>query len=248
MSPNSNKTLLQWSGSVFLALVAGYLDGYGLLFLKSYVSFMSGNTTSTGVMIGSGHFATAFNSALAVACFVIGALLGSLVGQSGFRHVHRITFLWIAAILAIVAGLEWNGPGSTVVEIALLCVAMGMVNPALSKVGKEAVSLTFVTGGLTRMSGHLVSALAGKPLADAEGEGDSHLRRAGIAASIWGGFIGGALLAGMLLSHVRAWGLLPPCAVMMLLGLFSDRAPTPAKPVAAHGHDGSVGIVPQESR
>src|ERR1700683_3408321 len=36
---------VQWASAVFLALVAGYLDGYGLLFLGTYVSFMSGNTT-----------------------------------------------------------------------------------------------------------------------------------------------------------------------------------------------------------
>ena len=67
-------------------------------------------------------------------------------------------------------------------------------------------------------------------------------------ASVWSGFIGGAVLVGMLLPGLRAWALLPPCAVVVLLGVFSDRAPTPEKPVATYGHDWSVGIVPQESR
>jgi Protein of unknown function (DUF1275) len=40
---------VQWASAVFLALVAGYLDGYGLLFLGTYVSFMSGNTTFAGL-------------------------------------------------------------------------------------------------------------------------------------------------------------------------------------------------------
>ena len=56
MNIYGEKMRLQWAGAIFLAMVAGYLDGYGLLFLKTYVSFMSGNTTSTGVMSGSGDF------------------------------------------------------------------------------------------------------------------------------------------------------------------------------------------------
>jgi hypothetical protein len=31
---------LQWAGAIFLAVVTGYLDGYGLLFLKTNVPFM----------------------------------------------------------------------------------------------------------------------------------------------------------------------------------------------------------------
>src|ERR1039458_2618832 len=42
--------------AVFLALVAGYLDGYGLLVLGTYVSFMSGNTTFAGLKSGQGNF------------------------------------------------------------------------------------------------------------------------------------------------------------------------------------------------
>jgi len=242
------KTRLQWAGATFCALVAGYLDGYGLLFLKTYVSFMSGNTTSTGVNIGSAKFGAAENGALAIICFVAGSFFGSLLAESKARRIHRAIFAVVAVLLGAVAGLEWNGPGNTVFEIALLCLAMGVVNPALTKIGVEPVSLTFVTGTLNRIGGHLAAAAGQVPLKDSNREGDSHLRRAGLDASVWFGFIGGAVLAGMLLPSVRAWALLPPCAVMVLLGLFSDRAPTPEKPLATRGHDGTVGIVPQESR
>ncbi len=203
MNIYSKKKRLQWVGAIFLAMVAGYLDGYGLQFLKTYVSFMSGNTTSTGVMAGRGDFHLAFQSGLAIICFVTGSFLGSLLCDS--------------------AWLEWHGLGYTALEIALLCVAMGMVNPALTKIGVEPVSLTFITGTLNRMSGHIASAAARKPLKDSEGDGDSHLRRAGIDASVWSGFIVGAVLAGMLHPSLRAWALLPPCGVMLVLSLFSDR-------------------------
>jgi uncharacterized membrane protein YoaK (UPF0700 family) len=242
----SRQTRLQLAGAIFCAVVAGYLDGYGFLILKTYVGFMSGNTTSSGVMIGSGHFCAASNAALAIICFVAGSFVGALLAQSKGRHFHRVSFAIIAMLLATVAGLEWYGPGNKAFEIALLCLAMGVMNPALSKIGVEPVSLTFMTGTLNRIGGHLASAVGRKPLKDSNAEGDSHLRRAGLDTSVWSGFLVGAVLAGMLLPSLRALALLPPCAVMVLLGVFSDR--TPETPVATHGHDGSVGIVPQESR
>ena len=46
---------------------------------------------------------------------------------------------------------------------------LGMMNPAFSKIGAESVSLTFVTGNLSRIGGHLASAAGPNPLQDAQG-------------------------------------------------------------------------------
>jgi uncharacterized membrane protein YoaK (UPF0700 family) len=216
------ETRVQWATAVFLALIAGYLDGYGLLFLKTYVSFMSGNTTFTGLKSGQGNFEAALPSAIAIAFFVTGGFLGNLLTQSKLRYSHRLIFGVIAGLLATVAGLEWLGPRNVPSEIAMLSLAMGMVNPALSKVGAESVSLTFVTGTLSRVGVHLAAAAGRKPLPDGQGPRDSHLARARIDASIWSGFLFGAGLAGMAGSHFRMWALLPPCVVMIALGLFSE--------------------------
>ena len=45
-----------------LALIAGYVDAYGLIRYQTYLSFMSGNTTQTGSQIGQGHLAAAVPS------------------------------------------------------------------------------------------------------------------------------------------------------------------------------------------
>jgi len=217
----------QWATAVFLALIAGYLDGYGLLFLKTYVSFMSGNTTFTGLKSGQGNFQAALPSATAIVFFIGGSFLGNLFTQSRLRCSHRLTFGVIAVLLATVAGLEWEGARNVSSEIAMLSLAMGMMNPALSKVGAESVSLTFVTGTLSRIGGHLAAAAGRKPLPDAPGPGNSHLARARIDASVWSGFLIGAGLSGMAGSHFRMWALLPPCLVMIALGLFSE-CPTPS--------------------
>jgi len=100
---------------------------------------------------------------------------------------------------------------------------MGMMNPALSKVGVESVSLTFVTGTLNRTGGHLAAAAGRKPLPAAQPSGDSYLARAGVDASVWSGFLVGAGLSGMAGSHFRMWALFPPCFVMIALGLFGNQ-------------------------
>ena len=99
---------------------------------------------------------------------------------------------------------------------------MGMMNPALSKIGGESVSLTFMTGILSRIGGHLASAVGRSPLPDAQGPRDSHLSRARIDASLWSGFLIGASISGVAISHFHMWALLPACVVMIALALFSS--------------------------
>jgi len=218
------ETRVQWASAVFLALIAGYLDGYGLLFLKTYVSFMSGNTTFTGLKSGQGNFEAVLPSAIAIVFFVTGGFLGNLFTQSKLRYSHRLVFGLIAGLLASVARLEWHGSRNIPSEVAMLSLAMGLMNPALSKVGAESVSLTFVTGTLSRVGGHLAAAAGRKPLPDGQGPADSHLARARIDASIWSGFLLGAGLSGLAGSHFRLWALLPPCVLIIALAVFSESA------------------------
>ena len=219
-----NPTQVEWIMALVVAMTAGYLDGYGLLFLKTYVSFMSGNTTSTGVNSGQGHFLFAVSGAIAILSFVAGSFLGNLFSQSKLRHPHRIMFGLIAAAIAAVVVLEQSGLGTASREIAVMSLAMGMTNPALAKIGAESVSLTFMTGTLSRIGGHLASAAARKALNDPQSPWDSHLARAFIEASVWIAFLSGAILSGVAGSTSRSWGLLPPCLVMLALGLFSESA------------------------
>jgi hypothetical protein len=60
-----------------------------------------------------------------------------------------------------VSGTSASG-GNLYFTIALLSLSMGMTNPALAKIGAESVSLTFVTGTLNRIGGHLASAAGAK--------------------------------------------------------------------------------------
>jgi uncharacterized membrane protein YoaK (UPF0700 family) len=205
---------------VVLALIAGYLDGYGLRFLGAYLSFMSGNTTITGMESGEGAFHAAAPSALAIAFVVTGSVFGNLLVHSRLRQSHRAVFALIAVLLGTTAALEQAGMAIALAEIALLSLAMGMMNPAVSKIGSEPVSLTFVTGTLNRMGGHLAAALSPTSMPGSTGSRSTELRRAGIDASMWSGFLIGAVLSGLLASAWKPWALWPPFFVIAMLVFF----------------------------
>jgi len=206
--------------AICLTMTAGYLDGYGLFALGTYVSFMSGNTTMTGVGIGQGNLLAALSPAIAVLSFVVGSFAANLITHSPLRHAHSVLFGVIAALLIISSGLGNDGMWKTV-QIAVLALAMGMVNPALSKIGAESVSMTFMTGTLSRIGSHLALALKGSRLPASEGPWDTHLYRAGLDARLWASFFCGAILSGFLMSFIRAFALVPAIAMMVVLLVLS---------------------------
>ncbi|HET9376811.1 MAG TPA: YoaK family protein [Chthoniobacterales bacterium] len=119
MTLDWNQTRAEWAVAILLAMIAGYLDGYGLLFFGTYVSLMSENTTRSG----QGDFHAAFSSAVAILFFVTGSFLGNLFSQSRLRP-YRIVFGLITSEVATVAGFEWTGLRNVYFEIALLSLAM----------------------------------------------------------------------------------------------------------------------------
>ncbi len=210
-----------------MALSAGYLDGYGLLVLGTYVSFMSGNTTMTGVRAGEGNFAAALLPAIAIAAFVAGSAAGIVITHLGKRQAARLVFVLIAALLVTVTLVGGQGAHPKV-DVALLSFAMGMVNPMLPKIGGESVSLTFMTGTLSRIGGHLGLALLGAAVPGSEGAWDTHLYRARVITQLWASFLIGAVFAALAMSVARHFALWPAIALMLLIGLataFEDHPP-----------------------
>src|SRR3989454_10667437 len=92
-----------------LAMIAGYVDAYGYLTFKTYVSFMSGNTTQTGFLTGQGDFAAAMSSLLAIVSFVIGVFPGTSLTYSGTHRSWRARVGGGGGVLA--GGVGLNPPG-----------------------------------------------------------------------------------------------------------------------------------------
>src|SRR3984957_7285802 len=208
-----------------LAMIAGFIDAYGMITYGVFVSFMSGNTTQTGYQTAEGAFGPASLSALAILCFVVGAFAGTLLVQAAGRLARRAVFGVVAAALAEVVGLTYFDFLSVGFGIAIVSAAMGILNSAFSRVGAQSVSLTFVTGTLSRVGSHLALAAKRSPLADAQGPWDTHLRRALLLARIWVGFLAGALLSGAATPRFGAWVLAAPALILAALAAFDRSDP-----------------------
>ena len=132
----SNPSNRKWM-AICLALVAGYVDGYGLRVLNNYVSFMSGNTTFAGLEAGQGKLAAALPPSLAIAGFLAGSFAGSLLSHSEYRYARRVLFPASAGLLALVIVLNFHGSLNANLGLVTLSLAMGLLNPAVSRIGRS---------------------------------------------------------------------------------------------------------------
>jgi uncharacterized membrane protein YoaK (UPF0700 family) len=194
--PSEEVAELQEWLAVGLAMIAGFLDAYGIMTYHTYLSFMSGNTTQAGYRIGQGDCWAAVHSALAIVFFVGGSFTGALLAHSAVRRIRRLVFGVVAASLVLIIGFTQLGFSSGWVPIGMVSFAMGAMNTALSRVGAQYVSLTFVTGTLSRIGVQLALAVRRAPLPDSQGSWDTHLYRTLLMTGIWVGFLTGALLSG----------------------------------------------------
>jgi uncharacterized membrane protein YoaK (UPF0700 family) len=204
-----------------LAMIAGFVDAYGMITYGVYVSFMSGNTTQTGYQIAEGAYRLASLSALAILFFVVGSFVATLLAQFTGRHARRLVYGLVAVALAAIVGLTELGALSGSAGIASISCAMGIMNNALSRVGAQAVNVAFVTGALSRLGVSLALALRRAPLSDSEGPWDTHLRRAVLFARLWVAFLAGALSSGAATPRYGALALAAPALVLAILAAFA---------------------------
>ena len=127
----SQEEVEEWL-AVGLAMIAGFLDAYGMITYDTYLSFMSGNTTQAGYKIGQGNFGGAAHAALAIVSFVGGSFAGALLSHSAVRRIRRLVFGVIATALAFIIGFAQLGYLSGGFHIAVISFAMGAMNTALS--------------------------------------------------------------------------------------------------------------------
>jgi uncharacterized membrane protein YoaK (UPF0700 family) len=111
----------------------------------------------------------------------------------------------------------------------MLSLAMGMINPAVSRVGKEPVSLTFVTGTLNKIGDHLALGFHHAPLQDSEGPWDTHFYRAVLETSVWVGFLAGAILSGALSYRFGVMELIPATVALLCFALFTPTQGLPQR-------------------
>lgn len=221
-----------------LAAVAGYIDAYSLIWLGLYVSFMSGNTTSLGMNAGKAHFSAVIAPTVAVPSFVLGSFAGHFALETHAFDIRRAIIALISACLfaAMAIGLA-SGP--KLLEIAILCFGMGLVNPVHARVGTGTAGVTFVTGTLNRLGKDVALAVRGQAIANPEGPGDNYWRRARIDLLFWSSFVGGAVLSGLVSLYFDEMALLPAAAVMLALAVVPSLLADAVPPETLRGHGGT---------
>lgn len=202
-----------------LAIVAGYVDGYALRVFGLFVSFMSGNTTIAGTEAGQGQFFTALAPALAIAGFVGGSFIGNWYAHSGLRYAQRLLWFMAAALIACFIVLNVHTFRNANLSLPMLSVAMGMMNPTVTSVGSEPVSLTFVTGTLNKVGDHLALAARHMQPTDAAAPWDTQFYRAALETSVWVAFLLGATMSGLLTRYFGVIELAPAAVALALLAL-----------------------------
>ena len=225
--PVNPQEIEEWL-AICLAMISGFLDAYGMITYRTYLSFMSGNTTQTGYEIGRGKFGAAVYSALAIVFFGGGSFAGALLAHSSVRRIRRLVLVVVAALLTLIVCFAQLGFLSDWVNIAMISFAMGAMNTALSRVGSQSVSLTFVTGTLSRIGMQLALAVSHAPLQDSQGTWDTHLHRTLLLAGIWAGFLAGALLSGAATPRFGVEALLFPVLALTALAAFDRSARMPS--------------------
>lgn len=142
-------------------MLAGYIDSLGFLKLGGFfVSFMSGNSTRLGVGLVAGWSAAGL-SAILVGLFVLGVMLGSLVGRVALLQRWRrpAVMAGVTALLTIAAVMD--ALGFAYAAIAAMTLAMGAENALFERDGEVSIGLTYMTGTLVKLGQRLVEALLG---------------------------------------------------------------------------------------
>lgn len=199
--------------ALVLALVAGYVDAFAFLHFQVYASFMSGNTTQTGLQAGLNQLARALWCLTPVPSFIAGVVIGTLLLSA--ETSVRMLLMVVAGLLAI----SQIPAAPDFAAVVALSLAMGVMNTTVTRVGGQAISLGYVSGGLNNLGQHIAMAARGASLRDPNHPGDSHARRALLLTTLWAAFLSGAAAAAFLHDAVPESRVAPAITIVVLTAI-----------------------------
>jgi uncharacterized membrane protein YoaK (UPF0700 family) len=142
-----------------LSALAGFVDATGFIQLGGfYVAFMSGNSTRLAVGLVR-NVANGILAAELIGGFVLGVMLGTLVGRAARKHRPAYVLGLVAILLALAALLAQLG--FVPYAIAAMVLAMGAENVVFERDGEVHIGLTYMTGALVKLGHRLAGALLG---------------------------------------------------------------------------------------
>ncbi len=220
------RAMLGWVG---FSLTAGCVNAGAFLACRNFVSHVTGMVTSLSLDVPRPPLA--FEYALVLAAFVVGAAVAALAAET-WRERRQAAFvlpimLSFVALLGVAlagrAGLfgafgaptsETGGPASFAL-LGALAAAMGLLNASVALATSNAVRSTHMTGPATDLAANLVRAALGSGEASARELRWASLRAAKLVAFAVGGAVAAAC-AGRL--HYDVF-LLAAAVLVVALGL-----------------------------
>lgn len=197
--------------AILLAFVAGYMDATGIIKWKTYVSFMSGNTTQLGTAISNQASNIIITSATVIGAFLIGIYAGTCLSLWKRYKIKTLPFYIVSGILLIYMILSYKIQIPIIPSVAVMGFAMGLMNTIVTSVGNQKVNTDFVTGTLNSLARNI----AMYSMTDNTAERKDYKTNMIRLFLLWVGFVFGAVTGAFFLPFLENWTLIFP--VMLLL-------------------------------
>jgi uncharacterized membrane protein YoaK (UPF0700 family) len=219
---SSEQIRIQEKLAIFLAFIAGYIDAAGLIQWKTYVSFMSGNTTSLGAAISTGKSGIIITSITVIASFLIGIYTGTCLSLWNRIKNQILTFYIVSGILIFYSIIAYFYDINNLLSIAIVGSSMGMMNTIVTSVGNQKVNTDFVTGTLNSLAKNtaMLSMTKDKVKKEEYRSNVIHL------LLLWIGFLSGAFAAPFLFGYFGKWIFIFPALLLMTCGLLISKINT----------------------
>ena len=205
--------------AIFLALIAGCIDATGLIKWKTYVSFMSGNTTSLGAAISTGKFGIIITSFTVISCFLLGIYSGTCLSLRKRIKNQILTFYIVSGILIFYSIIAYFYDINNLTSIAIVGFSMGMMNTIVTSVGNQKVNTDFVTGTLNSLARNTAMLTMTKDKVEKK----EYKYNAIHLLLLWIGFLSGAFIAPFLLDYFGKWTLIFPALLLQICGLLISK-------------------------
>ncbi|MBV8832161.1 MAG: DUF1275 domain-containing protein [Acidobacteriaceae bacterium] len=231
--------------AIFLTWLAGLVDAVGYLaYAKIYTANMSGNSVALGINLTQLRPTEILLRSWPILLYVLGLLTGRLAIEIGARQkaprIASVAFGFEALLLGAAA---WTGGGNPnpaevnkiLLGIALLALAMGIQNAALTRFSSLTLHTGFVTGTLVKFAEQFVRYCA-KVYDDLSQQGsparilarsvhERSFRISVLLALTWVAYVLGAIVGAYGSSRIHLRTLLIAIAGLVLLILLDQRAP-----------------------
>lgn len=212
----ANQVRLQERLAIFLALIAGYVDATGFVKWKTYVSFMSGNTTQLGAGLSSQSLVILITTLTVISSFLIGIYLGTCLFLCKMLKVKLLSFYVVAGILMIYTIIAYFYSINNISSVAIIGFSMGIMNTIITSVGNQKVNTDFVTGTLTSLARNTALLSMTNDVAERE----EYKSNAIHLLLLWISFLSGAIFGPIMLGYFGNWTLAFPATLILACGLW----------------------------